>query len=83
MVAHAHEKLAKLRASLEGRLGRRSGRGRLTLVCEYDAPAPEAAHPPDLIVSRRGLGRHLAQLFGSSGQIALASPAPTRAKSGT
>ena len=71
MVAHPDQHVPKLRATLEGRLSRRSGCGRLALVCEYDAPAPEAAHPPDLIVSRRGLGRHVAQLFVSSDQIAI------------
>src|SRR5262249_40972200 len=60
----------KLRAGLDGRLTSRSGRGRLTLVREYSAQTPEAAHPPDLIVRRLGLGRHLAQLCDSSGQIA-------------
>src|SRR4029078_7755418 len=64
-----HEKRAKLRAILEGRLCRRSSAGRVTLICEDDAPTPEAGNPPDLIVSRRGPGRHLAQLFDSSDQI--------------
>ena len=36
---------AKLRAALEGRLGRRPGRGHLTLVCECHALAPEAESP--------------------------------------
>ncbi len=67
VVSHSHEHLAKLRAGLKRRLRRRSGRCRLALVREYNAPAPEAAHPPHLIVSRLALDRHLAQLFDTSG----------------
>ena len=36
-VPDCREPPAKLRAALKGRLGRRAGRGRLTLVCECDA----------------------------------------------
>ena len=82
-VAHPREQPAKLRAGLEGRLGRRSGRRRLTLICESVPRLPRLHHPPDLIVSRLGLGRHLAELCGGSGQIAAATSAPSRARSGT
>ena len=67
----------------DSRLGSRSGRGRLTLVCEYRAQTPEAAHPPDLIVSRLALGRHLADLCDSSGEIATLRLRQPRARSGT
>ena len=66
-VPHCREPPAKLRAALKGRLGRRAGRGRLTLVCECQALTAEAEHPADLVVSRLGLGRHLAELCGGSG----------------
>ena len=58
---------AKLRAALKGRLGRRSGRGRLTLVCECHALTPRLVTLHDLVVSRLGLGGHLAELCDGSG----------------
>ncbi len=69
-VRQYREPPAKLRAALKGRLGRRPGRGRLTLVCECHALTAEAEHPPELVVSRLGLGHHLAELCDGSGQIA-------------
>ena len=59
--------LGKLRAALKGRLGRRSGRGRLTPVCQCQALTDEAGHPGDLVVTRLGLGGHLAELCDGSG----------------
>ena len=83
LIAHTHEHPAKLRAGLRRRLGRRSGRIRRPLICEDDAPTPEAAHPPDLIVSRLGLGRHLAQLCDSPGQITSCPLRHSQRSSGT
>ena len=40
------------------------------------ALTPEAGHPQDLVVSRLGLGGHLAELCDGSGQIALHRCAP-------
>ena len=70
MCANAAHLSAKLRAALEGRVGGRPGRGRLTLVGQCHALTPEAGHPRDLVVSRLGLGGHLAELCDGSGQIA-------------
>ena len=58
---------AKFGAALKGRLGRRAGRGRLTLVCECDALTSEADHPVDLVVSLLGVSGHLTQLCNRSG----------------
>ena len=58
---------AKFGAALKGRLGRRAGRGRLTLVCECDALTSEADHPVDLVVSLLGVSGRLTELCNRSG----------------
>ena len=69
-VPECREPPAKLRAALKCRLGRRAGRGRLTPVCQCQALTDEAGTLEISIVSRLGLGRHLAELCDGSGQIA-------------
>ena len=70
-VGGARFKPAKLGSGLDGRVGGGPGRRGVTLVRQRDAPAHEAIHPPDLIVSCLGLVGHRGELCYRSGQITL------------
>ena len=71
MVGGACLEPAKLGSGLDGRVGGGPGRSDVTLVRQHEAPAYDAIHPPDLIVSCLGLVGHRDELCDASGKITL------------